>query len=129
MISFYGKFSIYGRFLTFQSIRMYDKHNSIYVGNFHLGNSLCHSKICCFQIHFVNFHRSIQMAAFLLQTIPSFYTKSSQKSLFISANTYEKYIVCTLFVQTTASRITTTRRVFYPVVNIILYYLETLKSS
>ena len=30
----------------------------------------------------------------MLQTIPSFYTKNSEKSLFISANTYEKYIVC-----------------------------------
>ena len=30
----------------------------------------------------------------MLQTIPSFYTKLSEKSFFISANTYEKYIVC-----------------------------------
>ena len=30
----------------------------------------------------------------MLQSIPSFYTKFSEKSLFISANTYEKYIVC-----------------------------------
>ena len=30
----------------------------------------------------------------MLQTIPSFYTKLSEKCLFISANTYEKYIVC-----------------------------------
>ena len=35
------------------------------------------------------------MAANMLQTIPSFYTKISEKSLFISANTYKKYIVCT----------------------------------
>ena len=34
------------------------------------------------------------MAAIMLQTIPIFYTKLSEKSLFISANTYEKYIVC-----------------------------------
>ena len=34
------------------------------------------------------------MAAIMLQTIPSFYTKLSEKSLFNSANTYEKYIVC-----------------------------------
>ena len=34
------------------------------------------------------------MAAIMLQTIPSFYTKLSEKSLFISANTYEKYIAC-----------------------------------
>ena len=30
----------------------------------------------------------------MLQTIPSFYLKISEKSLFISANTYERYIVC-----------------------------------
>ena len=35
-----------------------------------------------------------KMAAIMLQTIPSFYAKISEKSLFISANTYQKYIVC-----------------------------------
>ena len=30
----------------------------------------------------------------MLQTLPSFYAKNSEKSLFISATTYEKYIVC-----------------------------------
>ena len=34
------------------------------------------------------------MAANMLQTIPSFYPKISQKSIFNSAKTYEKYIVC-----------------------------------
>ena len=34
------------------------------------------------------------MAAILLQSIPSFYAKILEKSLFISATTYEKYIVC-----------------------------------
>ena len=34
------------------------------------------------------------MAAIMLQTIPSFYAKSSEKSFFLSAATYEKYIVC-----------------------------------
>ena len=33
------------------------------------------------------------MAAIMLQTILSFYTKLSEKFLFISAKTYEKYIV------------------------------------
>ena len=33
------------------------------------------------------------MAAVMLQVIPSFYTNFSKNSLFISANTYEKYIV------------------------------------
>ena len=34
------------------------------------------------------------MAAIMLQSIPSFYAKFSEKSLLISATTYEKYIVC-----------------------------------
>ena len=38
--------------------------------------------------------RKFQMAAIMLQTIPSFYTKLAEKSLFLSATTYEKYIVC-----------------------------------
>ena len=33
------------------------------------------------------------MVAVMLQVIPSFYTNYSKNSLFISANTYEKYIV------------------------------------
>ena len=37
------------------------------------------------------------MAAIMLQTIPSFYAKFSDKSLFISATTYEKYIVCKVY--------------------------------
>ena len=34
------------------------------------------------------------MAAIMLQAIPSFYAKISEKSLFNSANSYEKFIVC-----------------------------------
>ena len=34
------------------------------------------------------------MAAIMLHTIPSFYAKISEKNLFISAETYEKFIVC-----------------------------------
>ena len=34
------------------------------------------------------------MEAFMLQTIPSFYAKFSEKKFFISARTYEKYLVC-----------------------------------
>ena len=34
------------------------------------------------------------MAAIMLQAKPSFYTELSEKSLFISANTYEKILVC-----------------------------------
>ena len=59
-----------------------------------LDKRLCNSKIYCFQIHFVTPYRKIQMAAIMLQTIPRFYAKISEKNLFISATTYEKYIVC-----------------------------------
>ena len=34
------------------------------------------------------------MAAVMLQVIPSFFTKYSKNSLFISVNTYKNYIVC-----------------------------------
>ena len=34
------------------------------------------------------------MIAIMLQTTLRFYTKTSEEGLFISANTYEKYIVC-----------------------------------
>ena len=37
--------------------------------------------------------RNDQVAAVMLQVIPSFYSNYSKNSLFISANTYEKYIV------------------------------------
>ena len=37
------------------------------------------------------------MAAVMLQTIPRFYTNYSENSLFISANTYEKYIVSKVY--------------------------------
>ena len=43
-----------------------------------LGNRLCNSKICGFQIHFVTSYRKIQMAAIMLQTILTFYAKISE---------------------------------------------------
>ena len=43
---------------------------------------------------FLKLPRAFRMAAVKLQTIPSFYRKTSEKSLFTSANTYKKYIVC-----------------------------------
>ena len=64
------------------------------------------------------------MAAIILQTIPSFYTKTSEKSLFISATTYEKYIVCKDYCIAHHNE----KTCFYPFVKIILYYLETFKS-
>ena len=51
-----------------------------------------------FQIHFFRKRRSRKelqrKAAVMLQVIPSFYTIYSKNSLFISADAYEKYIVC-----------------------------------
>ena len=54
----------------------------MYFKNFLFSDSFCH------------FLSQIQMAAIMLQSIPSFYAKISEKSLFISATTYERYIVC-----------------------------------
>ena len=64
------------------------------------------------------------MAANMLQTIPNFYTKTSEKSLFISANTYEKYV----FGKDYCIAHHDDKTWFYPLVFIIYYYLETLKS-
>ena len=47
-----------------------------------------------FQIRLLKLRRNVRMAAIMLQTVPSFCAKISEKSLFISATTYEKYIVC-----------------------------------
>ena len=64
------------------------------------------------------------MAAIMLQTIPSFCAKISEKvSLFMQILTKN-----TLLVKATASPITKLRRVFYPLVNITLYYLEKLRN-
>ena len=55
---------------------------------------------------------------------PAFMHKFQKKtSLFL-----ELHMKNTLFVQTTKSSVTTTRRVFYPLVNIRLYCLEKLRS-
>ena len=47
-------------------------------------------KVTCFQIHLFRNWPNSQMAAVMLQVIPSVYTNYSQNSLFISAKTYEK---------------------------------------
>ena len=44
-----------------------------------------------FQNHLFRKRRNNQMAAVMLQVIPSFYTNYSKNSLFISAKTYEKF--------------------------------------
>ena len=62
------------------------------------------------------------MAAIMLQTIPNFYAKNSEKvSLFLQV-----VLKSTLFVKTTALPVRTTRRVFYPLVKITFYYLVLL---
>ena len=64
------------------------------------------------------------MAAIMLRTIPSFYEKISEKVFLI----LQKHTKNSLFVKTTASPITTIRRVLYPLVNITSYYLEKLRN-
>ena len=49
--------------------------------------------LSCFSDSFVQKNELQRMAAVMLQVIPSFYTNYSKNSLFISANTYEKFIV------------------------------------
>ena len=50
-------------------------------------------KYLVFQIHLFRKPRNNQMAAVMLQVIPSFYTNFSENTLFVCANTYEKYNV------------------------------------
>ena len=64
------------------------------------------------------------MAAIMLQTIRGFYVKISENVfLFL-----QKHMKNTLFVKTTASTITTTKRVFYPLVIITFYYFEKMRN-
>ena len=46
-----------------------------------------------FQIHFVQQKHNVQVAAVMMQVVPSFYSVYSTKSVHICANTYEKYLV------------------------------------
>ena len=46
-----------------------------------------------FQVHFVQQKHNVQMAAVMMQVVPSFYSVYSTKSVHICANTYEKYLV------------------------------------
>ena len=55
------------------------------------------------------------MAAVMLQVIPSFYTNYSKNILFISANTYENYILSKVLLATM------TRCASYPIADITLF--------
>ena len=46
-----------------------------------------------FHIHLVQQKQNVQMAAVMMQVVPSFYSVNSRKSVHICANTYEKYLV------------------------------------
>ena len=50
--------------------------------------------ILCFQILLFRKQLNNQISAEMIQVIPSFFANHSENSLFISANTYEKYILC-----------------------------------
>ena len=65
------------------------------------------------------------MAAIILKTIPSFYAKKFRTKVSVFLQVLMKN---TLFEYTTASPITTIRRVLYPFVNITIYYLEILRN-
>ena len=60
----------------------------------------------------------------MVQAIPSFYAKYSEKNLFTSANTNEKYVVCNdYFIIHHDDKMQ-----FYPLANFVLYYLENLRN-
>ena len=64
------------------------------------------------------------MAPVMLQVIPSFYAKVSKNSLFVSANTYEKYISSKEYCIANAM----IRYASYPVADIKFFCWVTLKS-
>ena len=68
--------------------------------------------------------REVRWQPLCYKQSPAF-TQKFQKKV---SSFLQLHMKTTLFVKTTASPITTKRRVFYPLVNIILYYLETFKS-
>ena len=77
-----------------------------------------------FQFHSFRKRRNNQIAAVMLQVIPSFYKNYSKNSLFISANTHEK-IMC---VKKTVLLAMMTRCASYTIADITLFYQATIKS-
>ena len=82
-----------------------------------------------YSILLFRFISSIPIAAFRWQPLcykqsPAFTKKFQKKNFSISANTYEKYLVCKDYCIAHHGG----KTCFYPLVNIRLYYLETLNS-
>ena len=109
---------------SYQFTRMYDKQISINVGIVDIGDWSLYLKNLLFSTSFVKFIAVVRWQPLSYKQSPTFTQKFQKKvSLFLQIN-----MKITLFVKTTESPITTTRRVFYPLVNIKLYFLEMLKS-
>ena len=53
-----------------------------------------YEKFIFFQIHSLKMRRDNRMAAVMLQAIPTFFAEYSEKCLFISSNTYKKFMLC-----------------------------------
>ena len=77
----------------FSQFRMYERHISMFVDNFHFRLQSLYFKKLLFSDSFCQFLSQHSDGSHYV-TIPNFFAKTSGKSLFISANTYEKYIVC-----------------------------------
>ena len=85
-VAFYGILSVFGHcHVTFPYVEPLSFFGT-FVQKF--------KKSCSLTFLLPIFFRSFQMAAIMSQTNASFSTKISEKSLFISAISYEKYIVC-----------------------------------
>ena len=82
-MSCHSKFVCHPSFLGNDCISFYGNHVTI---PFNV-------TIPSFQIHFVQQKHNVQMAAVMMQVVPSFYSVYSTKSVHICANTYEKYLV------------------------------------
>ena len=121
------EFSIYELFLS--RLGMHDKHISKYVANFHVSLWSLWFKKLLFSDSFRQF-LSQQKRAFAdgshnVTSNPQLSRKIFRKKVSLFLQLHMKNF---LFVKITAPPITTTRRVFYPLVFFILYYLEKLRS-
>ena len=79
----HSKFVCHPSFLGNDCISVYGNHVTI----------TSKVTIPSFQIQFVQQKHNLQMAAVMMQVVPSFYSVYSTKSVHICADTYEKYLV------------------------------------
>ena len=95
MISFYGKFSIYGNFLQFQSIRnVWQNYFQICWQYPYLVIVFVIQKFVVFRFLLLIFIAVFRWQPLCYKQSPAFKQKIQKKKLFISATTHETYIVC-----------------------------------